>query len=53
MKKHDIKTIRRNGLSEDEIGLAILQLAEDDPLGRWGIRLFQEKLAQMEIHVSR
>ncbi len=53
MKKYEIKTVRKHGLTEDEIGVAILKLAEEDPLGRWGVRLIQEKLAQMEIHVSR
>lgn len=53
MKKFAIKTVRKSGLNEDDIGVAILELTQDDPLGRWGTRLVQEKLAHMEVHVSR
>jgi len=35
-----------------EQGVAILNLTEKDPLGRWGCRLVKEKLAADGIHVT-
>ncbi len=53
MKECNVKTVRRNGLSPVDQGVAILQEAEDDPLGRWGVRLVKEKLALKGNHISR
>ncbi|KAJ2923158.1 hypothetical protein H1R20_g13935, partial [Candolleomyces eurysporus] len=53
MKRFEIKTVKRSGLSDLEKGVAILKLVEHDPLGRYGCRLVQEKLRLQSTHVSR
>lgn len=53
MKQYKILTTRKNGLSAEDQGAAILKVTEDDPLGRWGGRLVKEKLASEGIHISR
>jgi hypothetical protein len=53
MKKFSIKTVRRSGLTDLEKGVAILKIAEDDPLGRYGCRSVKEKLALQGTHVER
>lgn len=53
MKQHRIVTTRWNGLNTEDQGAAILKMAEEDPLGRWGGWLAKEKLAHEGIHISR
>ena len=53
IKQLDIRTPRRNGLTEIEMGMAIDQELEEDPLGRWGFRKVQEKLGLQGIHIPR
>ena len=54
MAEHTTRTTRRSALTDVEKGAAILKLVEEeDPLGRWGVRLIKEKLASKGIHVSR
>ncbi|KII90163.1 hypothetical protein PLICRDRAFT_53263 [Plicaturopsis crispa FD-325 SS-3] len=48
-----IQTPRKTGLSEEEFGIAIVQKLKEDPLGRWGYRKVQEKLALDGIHIPR
>lgn len=44
LQKFGIKTSRRNGMYETEMGVAIERELENDPLGRWGYRKVGEKL---------
>ncbi|KAJ6470227.1 hypothetical protein C8R47DRAFT_988782, partial [Mycena vitilis] len=53
IKKHNICTSRHPGLTDVEKGAAILAVAEEDPLGRWGSRKIKEKLAVQTVHLSR
>jgi hypothetical protein len=53
MKKGKIKTVRRSGLTHVDRGNAILQVAEQDPLGRFGCRLTKEKLRLEGTHIPR
>ena len=40
-----ICTTRKSGLADIDKGAAILNVIEEDPLGRWGVRKIKEKLA--------
>lgn len=53
IKEFNISTTQNNGLSEVEMGKAILRVIQDDPLGKWGARKVKEKLALESIHISR
>ena len=53
LKRGQIRTVRKPGISDLEKGVAILKVAEQDPLGRFGCRLIKEKLALEGTHVSR
>ena len=53
MKELGVLTKRRNGLTADQQAIAINVVAQEDPLGRWGGRLIQEKLGQRSIHIAR
>ncbi|KAF6744508.1 hypothetical protein DFP72DRAFT_1094765 [Ephemerocybe angulata] len=53
MKRFQIKTVRRSGLTDVEKGAAILSVLEQDPLGRLGGRSIKEKLALTGVHASR
>ncbi|KAJ2912735.1 hypothetical protein MD484_g7671, partial [Candolleomyces efflorescens] len=53
MKRFEIKTVNKSGLSDVEKGVAILKVVEHDPLARYGCRLVQEKLRLTGTHVSR
>ena len=53
IKKGRVKTVRNSGLSSVDKGEAILRIAEQDPLGRFGCRLTKEKLALEGTHISR
>jgi len=53
MKDFSIQTSRKNDMTPAEKGYEILKITEDDPLGRWGSRLIQEKLALKGIHITR
>jgi len=53
MKELGVLTARRNGLNEDQKASAIDLISQDDPLGRWGGRLVQEKLSSKAIHIPR
>lgn len=52
-KDFNIVTVRRNGLTLEEQALAIDIITEEDPIGRWGCRTVQEKLALQGIHIRR
>ncbi len=51
MKNFGIMTARRNGLSAKQKASAVELVSLDDPLGRWGTRLIQEKLSGKGIHI--
>ncbi|KIY47705.1 hypothetical protein FISHEDRAFT_44855, partial [Fistulina hepatica ATCC 64428] len=54
IKQHGLITTRHSGLSDVEKGNAILDLSEEDPLGRWGSRKMKEELARTKgVHISR
>lgn len=40
-------------MGEDELGAAILEVALDDPLNKWGARKVQEKMALKGVHARR
>jgi hypothetical protein len=45
IKDRVIHTTRKSGLADIDKGAAILNVIEEDPLGRWGVRKIKEKLA--------
>ncbi|KAJ7194165.1 hypothetical protein GGX14DRAFT_576656 [Mycena pura] len=53
IKEHNLKTVRRPGLTQLEQTSAILTLAEEDPLSRWGARKYKEKLENRGVLVPR
>jgi hypothetical protein len=53
MKELGVVTPRRNGLTTEQQALSIDMITADDPLGRWGARLVQEKLGSKSIHIPR
>ncbi|KAF9034342.1 hypothetical protein BJ165DRAFT_1417428 [Panaeolus papilionaceus] len=53
MRRFNIRTVRRNTMSDLEKGVAILDVIEQDPLGRLGCRNVKEKLALTGVHISR
>ncbi|KAJ3523600.1 hypothetical protein NMY22_g11368 [Coprinellus aureogranulatus] len=53
IQDYNIRTPRHTGLSDVEIGVAILRVLQDDPLRRWGARKIKEKLGLQSIHVTR
>jgi hypothetical protein len=53
IKDRVIRTTRKSGLADIDKGAAILNVIEEDPLGRWGVRKIKEKLALTGHHLSR
>jgi len=52
-KKLGVVTSRRSGLSAAQAAQAVDLIELDDPLGRFGSRLVQEKLRNKGVHVPR
>ncbi|KAF8990432.1 hypothetical protein BDQ17DRAFT_369027 [Cyathus striatus] len=50
MKELGIVTARRSGLTSEQKERAVELISMDDPAGRWGGRLVQQKLARQSIH---
>lgn len=53
MKELGVLTVRHNGLTSEQKADVIDMISQDDPLGRWGGRLIQEKLGRRTIHIPR
>jgi len=53
MKELGVLTKRWNELTADQQAIAIDVIGQEDPLGRWGGELIQEKLGQKSIHIAQ
>ncbi|KAJ7082929.1 hypothetical protein B0H15DRAFT_803055 [Mycena belliarum] len=53
IKTQDLRTTRHSGLTDTEKAASILEITQEDPLGRWGARKIKEKLSIKTIHIPR